>query len=980
MNKDAVRFLFLNVRSIKTLNQKTNELLNYKYLVENEKPGILGFNETWLDSTIVDEELLINGYDIFRKDRGSRGGGLLLLIKSDLKGKRRSDLELDATTDNEIIVCSVILPDNSKLAVILFYRPPSSGMTFNDNFYKILTNVRNAGFKKLVALGDMNAPCINWDSLTSNTNDERFKNLCDVCDEFGLSQINNNKSREMNSNILDVILTDCVNKWTDVSVKDTVINTDHYMIMADYLVKSHMNYEDKGRYVYQFYNANYDELKYYLESVDLEGIVLNCEDDVNLAWDSWKSEVMKVVDKCIPKKKCKGKKQNPWIDGDVLHNAHIKESLFKKAKLTGKQIDWDKFKKQRNYLKNLINKKYSQYVNEVFDDIAVNPKKYWGLVSIKSKRKCKSVPNEVNFQGISTSDPSVKSQYFNDHFYNSFNDNQYDKPPVVSFMNNNLSYLVLSELEVFNVLSKIDGNKAYRSNDVPAIIFKECADVLYKSLTLLFNKSLELGIVPTDWKLAKVVPIYKSGDTSKVENYRPVSLLTTANKVLERCVHHHIYEITKLDIHKNQHGFMSARSTTSQLLECYNNIYMNFDQNKQVDVAFLDFSKAFDSVPHELLIHKLTSLGFNNNLLKWFQNYLSGRTQQVTVNGTSSKVVKVISGVPQGSILGPLLFLYYVNDLFKCIGDNDHNLFMYADDAKLVTIVNDIECSQSMQDVLNLMNAWSIKWGLRFNPTKCKVMNIARKGSDVIKYDYKINDVSIENVDSFMDLGLKVQHNLQWNLHIEESIKKANKRLGLLKRTLGHNCTLEAKLLAYKSMVRPLLEYCSNVWFCGSKKLMKNLESVQKRATKFITNNYIIGYKERLLLCNLLPISYRRDYLDLSYVYNCLVGKIDINLDSLLEFQAIDNVRTRANFDYLLLKNKFFRLDLCKNYFSYRVVKLWNSVPIEIREIEPSDSGLTNKFKKKLREWFFTKFNDRFSDDNICTWMLICECAICRPY
>jgi hypothetical protein len=394
-------------------------------------------------------------------------------------------------------------------------------------------------------------------------------------------------------------------------------------------------------------------------------------------------------------------------------------------------------------------------------------------------------------------------------------------------------------------------------------------------------------------------------------------------------------------------------------------------------VAFLDLAKAFDRVPHKLLLHKLKSFGFSGSLLKWFTDYLHHRKQRVILEGFVSKSSVVTSGVPQGSILGPLLFLYYINDMFKYINCNKSTLYLYADDAKIGHVINStIDCENFQADI-NRLDSWSAVWGMLFNTNKCVIMSFFKNKS--IAYPYMINNCLLEKVVNFCDLGVSVNNKLTWDEHISTCIKRANMRLGLIKRTTGYSCSTKVKLLCYTTLVRPILESCSQVWSNNSKKLIKNLESVQRRATMYIMSDSVSSYKERLLSLDLLPLSYRRDYLDLLFYYNSINDRIDINMLHLPSFVHADNPRTRLNHDDKLLPVTIRKYNVYQGFYQNRIVQLWNTLPYEIRDLEITPNGYNSPFKMGLKHWYMERLFTVFNSDDICTWLTTCSCFKCRP-
>ncbi len=275
------------------------------------------------------------------------------------------------------------------------------------------------------------------------------------------------------------------------------------------------------------------------------------------------------------------------------------------------------------------------------------------------------------------------------------------------------------------ILNSLDTNKATGPDEIPARLLKNTAAIVAPSLCKLFNKSLQHGIVPRDWKLANVVPVYKKNDREHAENYRPISLLPIVSKVLERCIFINMKQFLSQLVNDCQHGFLRGKSCVTNLLEVLDYIGTCLDNGGQVDMLYLDMSKAFDRINHKRLILKLSNSGIGGNLLNWFESYLTDRRQRVTVLGVTSSTLPVTSGVPQGSILGPALFLLYVNDLPEA--DLSSRVAMFADDTKLFSAIKSQDDVASLQaDLVNLEH-WSSQSGLSFNKSKCKHQSIMRK-------------------------------------------------------------------------------------------------------------------------------------------------------------------------------------------------------------------------------------------------------------
>ena len=344
-------------------------------------------------------------------------------------------------------------------------------------------------------------------------------------------------------------------------------------------------------------------------------------------------------------------------------------------------------------------------------------------------------------------------------------------------------------------------------------VLKELANELAKPLTLLFQMSLDHGKVPIQWKLANVTPIYKKGTKSSPANYRPVSLTSIVCKLLEKVVAKHILSHVESNriIPDQQHGFLSGRSTSTNLLEAMNVWIELMQHDIPVDIMYLDYAKAFDTIPHQRLLEKLKSLGIKGNVLKWLEQFLTGRKQRVVVNFTMSEWIEVLSGVPQGTVLGPLLFLLFICDLPDVVSNF---ISLFADDAKMYGMCQD----DSLQSDLNALVQWTHSNQMSFNTDKCKVMHMGKKNpfKEYTMVDKYGESEVLECTDVEKDLGVHIDDKLSFNEHITKQVNKANRALGALKHTIKY-MDKDSFTCLYKSLIRPHLEYASVAWFTKTK-------------------------------------------------------------------------------------------------------------------------------------------------------------------
>ena len=451
-----------------------------------------------------------------------------------------------------------------------------------------------------------------------------------------------------------------------------------------------------------------------------------------------------------------------------------------------------------------------------------------------------------------------------------------DMPIVTLQVDESLEHLKIEQKGVTKLLMNINPSKAQGPDKIPNSVLKECASELSGAVTYLFQKSLDSGALPDDWISANIAPIYKKGDRHLAENYRPVSLTCVLSKLLEHIICRAMlthFERNKVLTNLN-HGFRAGYSCETQLAVTIDDLTRNLDNNHQTDVIILDFSKAFDTVPHDKLLHKLEAYGIKGRLLQWTGNFLSKRKMQVVVDGETSSEADVISGVPQGTVLGPILFLVLINDLPE---RTRSTVRLFADDCLLYRIIRNIRDHQILQEDLKNLELWAKEWGMQFNAKKCYVLSISRKSS----YYYQLNDTILQDVKSNPYLGLNISSDLKWSNHVNSVCEKASSTLGFIKRNLKH-CPETTRHMAYVSLVRSVLEYGATIWDPYLQCDINRLEKVQRRAARFITGDYTSrtpGCMTNMLeSLNLSPLAQRRKELRLTFLFKIserLVPAID---------------------------------------------------------------------------------------------------------
>lgn len=470
-----------------------------------------------------------------------------------------------------------------------------------------------------------------------------------------------------------------------------------------------------------------------------------------------------------------------------------------------------------------------------------------------------------------------------------------------------LGSLYLSYEDVHNALKKIDVNKGNGPDIIPPIILKNCADSLAAPLQLIFNKSLSSGIFPDRWKISYISPIFKSGSRKNVENYRGVAILPTLGKLFESIVCCYLTDHFKHVISFAQHGFMRGRSIATNLSEFTNCALGVIESGAQLDVVYTDFQKAFDRVRHSCLIKKLNEIGVHSYMLNWIQSYLSNRKQYVKISGWKSSIFPVLSGVPQGSHLGPLMFLIFINDISNIFRNS--SCLMYADDLKIFSPIRSITDALNLQHDLDLLSSWCQRNFLYLNVDKCKCMTFHRKKVP-IEFLYELDKAYLKRVHEMCDLGLLFDEKLTFVRHIDLAISRAYSMLGFVMRICADfDNPLVLKSLYY-AYVRSKLEFGSVVWNPNYESHRVRIESIQKKFLwyvfcKFGWQEYIrfAPYDVKCKLLNIESLSNRRKNSSALFVFDLLSGRIDApNLLSLIDFNIPS--RTLRNHEFLRLQRR----------------------------------------------------------------------------
>ena len=895
--------------------------------------------------SIQESELQLDGFDLFCNCSAFKRG-VIIYVKSVLSPTPSSVSDVCSFEEN--CWCEISLRGNDRLLIGCIYRSPNSNTSNNENMIKDLVNICQKPYSHVLLCGDFNYPGINWgNNEECDSHNARFFLDC-VRDCFLHQHVTEPTHHRPNqqANILDLLLTS-EEGMIDQLEHSAPIGKSHHSVLIFNLNCYKPPPEFKPRYLYE--RADIMLMSETIEKFEWEQDLcdLICEE----AWTIFCERYQKAQEKYVPKSRPSTKKQKPpWMNQEMLTKLKEKQKAFKKYMETKDGDDYRIYSRSRNQAKWQCRKAARDYERNIAKEAKSNPKRFYNYSKKKMKTKS-GIADLTEKDGFTASNNREKAVVLNDFFSSVFTREDMQSMPELpkEAFRTKLADLTITPKQVEKRLAALKPNKATGPDGFPPRMLKELAGPLSKPLSIIMNKSLQEGRLPKIWKTAHVVPIFKKGKKNIAGNYRPVSLTSVICKVMESIVREKLLEHLKHNnlITTSQHGFVGGRSCSTNLLAALDSWTEILDSGGGVDTAYLDFAKAFDTVPHERLLHKLRGLGVVGKPLKWIRDFLSERTQKVVIEGEESGWKDVVSGIPQGSVLGPLLFVCFVNDLPDAVTSK---VYLFADDTKLIAKVP--QDKAVLQQDLELLQNWSNKWQLKFNATKCKIMHMGKQSEPA---DYTMssegNTVTLEVTRLEKDLGVNIDSELNFDEHVAIQTKKASQILGIIRRTFTH-LDRESVPLLYKSLVRPHLEYCNVVWQPKWKKDKDLLEEIQRRATKMIPDLKDKSYVERLKALKLPSLYYRRARGDMIECFKYLSGIYEVNTDFLV---LADSGYTRGH--SRKLKKLSSKKSCRSNFFSRRIVNAWNSLPDSV-VAAPS----LNTFKSSLdKHWL--KFQYHLDSD-----------------
>ena len=704
--------------------------------------------------------------------------------------------------------------------------------------------------------------------------------MCYVYIYTTLKNYNFNQYNTFNNskfNILDLVFSDTfcsIEKATFPLAKTDVFH-------VPLIMKTQLKYYTKPLSKIKYYNykkANYANIFNKLDDIDWKN-ELN-SDSININTNRFYEKIMKIIEEEVPKTLIIKDDFPKYFSKKLKRLIKIKKIYHKKYKDNRKSsYYYNKFKKHRKYCKFVYDQEYNAYLNNIEDNLKKDQKPYWYYVNDLKKNE---LPSEMFFKDCGLKDNNEIINAFADYFQSTFKlSNSNEKNFVTKNNEFSISSFEITNSDILKSIKKLKGNQSPGYNNIHPLFIKNCCNFVILPLKILFNQSIKTGTLPDIWKNGLIIPVFKNGDKTNIMNYRPITILSSFAKLLDQLVYDKISVFFNKLIIKEQHGSIIKVSTTTNLFLFKEFVAQALNRGNQVHTLYTDISKAFDSVSHKLLLQKLFSYGVEGNLLDWFTSYLSNRKQFVKLNQSLSKQINYISGVPQGSNLGPLLYIIYINDLKQSIRKS--NFLLYVDDLKIFKeIRNDKDIISFKKDIKRLHN-WNYLNSLSWNLLKCKIMIFDTKSSKKCKNtQYKIGKKIIEQVSLIKDLGIFFDENLNFNVHIQNIIAKAKKRIYYLKKILCKLKTINSLKLFYNSHIKSILMYGSMIWYPYTSTLTYEVEKIQHQVLRIFAYNQKIdfdyfshNYLELNKKFDLLTLESSRDIADIKFLYRIFNKRID---------------------------------------------------------------------------------------------------------
>lgn len=946
--QNILRLSLINARSVVN---KLPELHNMIY--GSSDVGCFCFTESWLNESVTDAMLDPNSvFAVFRSDRQrTRGGGVCMLISKEFK---TIQIQLQ-DTPVEVDMLYVDLLFSQPYRIFVVYRPPVR-LESNDcnhstpimtKLVKCLANFCNR-LGPTIIVGDFNCPNINWSKMiepADSVNKELFEFV--ICNGFTQCVLEPTRS----SSILDLVFVNDPFLSLKAEVTAPFGGSDHNTVIADFLYDNHNpggvsnnslpSDSTLKQYIWKL--GDYTSMSTYLLTYDWD-VLFSANLTADSLWHAFRAVLDTAIDMFVPYKyvpithTIRRKKKYPR---NIRALAQRKQCLWRFCRRDpGNQQLRDRYRQSVDDYKSAVHEYEVSREKHLIE--ARNTGALYKYINSRLGRK-HSIGILKDNDGQHVTSDIDKAELLNSYFssvgvqdngvYPEFKRRVADdiKLDTVNF----------SPAALLKICKKLKPKATSDPNGYCNYLLKQIMPAITVPVCDMFHSFLSVGKVPSEWRSAIITPLYKKGPSSQVTNYRPISLTSIFSKLMERVISTELINYLQQHhlITKQQHGFLTKRSTSTNLIESLNDWTLNIEKRNHQSVAYIDFAKAFDSVCHKKLLIKLANYGICGSLLDWIYSFLSDRSCQTKIGNHLSSVLPIISGVVQGSCLGPVLFIIFINDITDLFPDGTC-VKLFADDVKLYSKVH--TDPHVLQYCLNRVAEWSRDWQLPISENKCCVLELKRL-SDVV---YGLENYVLPTVQETDDLGVTVDSGLKFSQHVSKLTAKGHRLANLiLKCFLSRD--VDSLVRAFTTYVRPGLEYSSIVWNPMLKKDIEMLEKVQKRFTKRIPGLKCLTYCQRLARLKLDSLELRRVRADLIFTYKLVFGLINLKLTDYFILRS--DTRSRGHPYKLFLPGCISTTR--HSFFAYRAARIWNGLPKD-----STNFSSLSLFKRSLCSSFLARY------------------------
>lgn len=896
ISNSSVSILYQNVRGLRS------KVITFSEFVLTSTYDVYSITESWLDGSIDDCELFGSGYVVYRADRNRAvsgrqdGGGVVLAVKTAF----RSEPLFFSFNLVESVWAKVFLTNNLYVIMGSVYVPPYCQAEAYRHFYSELGEAMLSNPCQWLVLGDFNIPSL----ATTDAHDrfyldfQNFLNFSDLCQR--------NCVRNANNRILDVVVCNAAADLKVVNCLDPPVRPDTHHPPLEIVYHFHAPLVDNADVRspgerFCFKRGNYDLLYRLLSDADYSSVLAEPEPEAALS--VFYEIINLAMTESIPKMNVQPMKGNfpYWVPNWLRKAISNKHKLMKRIRrldptLVHTELLLVEYCELSKRIKKLWRRCKRRHMREVEHQVNSDPKLLYKYVnSFKAKANPEFMVDDAGL--IVKGDNNIANafaHYFQQVVTESFVPNL--PFPIDSTMSGVRPLPVTQRIVLSEILSaakRLKPKPSCGTDGIPSYIVKACIEPICLPLLHILNLCLAFGCFPSKWKEGKIIVLHKKGNVNSFSNYRSITLLNSLAKLFELILSTRIQSDFIAHVTPYQHGFLPGRSTCTNLIEFTQRTADELNAGGQMDCLYLDFKKAFQSVQAALIIQKLSVL-LNPLLLRLVRDYLMGRVQFISYKGKSSFTFEALCGVPEGSILGPLLFIVFINDLPLSV--NFSLALMYADDVKLMARVTNRAEAELLQNDLDALCQWASNNHIYFNTSKCHIMSFSRRLVP-FQYAYIMDGATLARINEVKDLGLTFVSNLSFNKHIDIMISQSYKALGFLIR-MSRGFSNSTTMNLYKSLVRSRLEYSVLVWCPHSMVYASLIERVQKRFLRvlyfrahgayphFINNP--VSTAQLQLEFEICDLGRRRTLLQVIFLRNIIGGKVDFEFGlSRVSFNAV---------------------------------------------------------------------------------------------